>query len=377
MMQPQQGIAPIRVFVLLRHGLNRDSWSSRFRAGEAWDETPYGYGLASERFRLDWSKDRTEGKYGSFLRRAIQRVFGADLLHVLHNLKRIKASDIVWTHTEREYLALLLLTRGRGPFVIAQTVWLWDRWSGFPPLKKRLYRRLLSFADVEIVHSRLNLQVARREAPDRPVVLVPFGTTSVSDDLQRPAVIEKRVRPLLIAAGNDPDRDWRVLAEAARLLRECDLNLYTSSRSALDLDWPSNVAVRQDATVHDIRSAYLAADVVVLPLRPNFHASGATVAGESMSAGKPLVVPEVGGIADYAKGVGCFGYTTGDSESLALAVRAALSATVDPAQIIAKRASRGLTPVDYVRRYELLSLALVHGLEIPPEVSAFSSVPPP
>ncbi|WP_443798338.1 glycosyltransferase, partial [Burkholderia gladioli] len=41
------------------------------------------------------------------------------------------------------------------------------------------------------------------------------------------------------------------------------------------------------------------ADVIVVPLRPNHHASGITVMLEAAAVGKPMIVSDVGGLRDY------------------------------------------------------------------------------
>jgi glycosyltransferase involved in cell wall biosynthesis len=50
------------------------------------------------------------------------------------------------------------------------------------------------------------------------------------------------------------------------------------------------------------RELYDWADLVVVPLRPNFHASGITVVLEAVALGKPLVVTDAGGLKDYFSG---------------------------------------------------------------------------
>ena len=57
---------------------------------------------------------------------------GFDFIHTLRNRDEILRSDVIWTHTEHEYLsvALLLLLKGRkaSPALLAQSVWLLDKW---------------------------------------------------------------------------------------------------------------------------------------------------------------------------------------------------------------------------------------------------------
>lgn len=369
---------PARVFILLRDGLSPAAWSARLADDNAWEDSPYGYGGASAQFSLTWSKDLPTYAWLSFVRRGVQRVFGADILHVLFNLKRIRAAEVVWTHTEREHLALLLLLPfAKYPHVVAQSVWLWDRWDDFGRLRRRVYSVLLRRADIEIVHSRINLNESRRQVTGRRVELVPFGTTSVhegADDGSRTIRAANR-RPQVLSAGNDHDRDWATLAACAREMTSVDFVIFTSAPRALSENWPTNVEIRKSACVREMRAAYVICDLVVLPLQPNKHASGATVAGESMSAGRPLVVAKVGGIEDYVDGPGTHYYDSGDTRSMSSAIWAAIGSSVSHEEIALKRDKRGLTPDDYVRRYEWISAALLCDAKVPETVSAFEAVP--
>ena len=76
----------------------------------------YGYHHAeSDEFRLTYSQDARESKPVRLLRRALKAAFGFDFIHTWRNRDEMLRSDVIWTHTEQEWLsaALMLLLSGR------------------------------------------------------------------------------------------------------------------------------------------------------------------------------------------------------------------------------------------------------------------------
>ena len=53
------------------------------------------------------------------------------------------------------------------------------------------------------------------------------------------------------------------------------------------------------ATAEEVRTLHQWADLVVVPLKPNLHASGLTVVFESISCGVPLICTDTGGLRAY------------------------------------------------------------------------------
>ncbi|MFP3557177.1 glycosyltransferase family 1 protein, partial [Paraburkholderia sp. SIMBA_049] len=75
----------------------------------------YGYHHAeSDEFQLSYSQDAKESKPVRLVRRALKTLLGFDLIHTLRNRDEILRSDVIWTHTEQEWLsaALMLLMNG-------------------------------------------------------------------------------------------------------------------------------------------------------------------------------------------------------------------------------------------------------------------------
>jgi glycosyltransferase involved in cell wall biosynthesis len=364
-----------RVAILLGVGQDPEAWRRRHARGETLDETPYGYERAVRWFDLVWARS-TEGS------RPVERVgaalagrLGFDLLHAWRNRKVLFTADVIWTHTEREHLAVALLQRfrlGRRRVpVLAQSVWLWDEWPGYGRLRRSLVAWLLRSHPVELVHSALNAAASREHVPGRLVLQVPFGTQGVGRAEAPPARAD---RPVVLALGNDRHRDWDLLAAVADALPDLDFVVASSSRRARAAPWGANVVVTPLVGAARLREAYARADAVVLPLGRNLHASGATTAIEAMTAGRPLVVSRAGGIDDYVDGLASM-VGTGDVRGFVEATNAAVAGDA-PGDGPAVVAARGLTQQDYVRRYALVTRALLGRGPWGPEISAFAPVEP-
>jgi glycosyltransferase involved in cell wall biosynthesis len=363
-----------RVAVLLGAQQDPQAWRQRHARGETLDETPYGYERAARWADVVWARSGPEGRPAS--RRvadALAARLGFDLLHAWRNRRILFSADVIWTHTEREHLAVAVLQRlrfGRRRIpVIAQSVWLWDEWPRYGRLRRTFVAWLLRSHPVELVHSALNAAVSREEVPGRRVLQVPFGTQGV-EPVEAPSA--PAGRPVVLALGNDRHRDWGLLAEVARALPDLDFHVASSSRRARGTDWSDNVVVAPITGTQRLREAYARAAAVVLPLQPNRHASGATTAVEAMSADRPLVVSRAGGIDDYVDGLALL-IEPGDVPGFVEATAAAVAGRA-PRNGPEAVAARGLTQVDYVARYELVTSALLGNGSWSPAVSAFAPV---
>ena len=364
------------VVVVLSADQDAVQWRQRHARGETLDETPYGYERAEPLVRLSWTHTSPESGRARRRRRAIAGRLGFDMVHVWRNRRLIRSADAIWTHTEREHLAVALLQlfvrRGRRVPVLAQSVWLWDAWAEWGAVRRRLVAALLRTHTIELVHSRVNRDISRQSVTGRVVELIPFGSaTSAPPMAQQDAGAES----LVLAVGNDADRDWAVLAEAAARLPHARFRVASSSPRAGAVEWPANVTVRPAATRIELIDLYAAASVVVVPLKENRHASGATACIEAISAGRPLVVTAAGGVDDYVRDEARL-VEIGDAEGLASALADALAGRVTaPSADAAER--RGITQRDYVNRYLLVTAWILGRQEWDAAVSEFASVSAP
>lgn len=365
-----------RVLIVLRRGLDPSVWLQRFARGETWDRTPYGYDLAESEFDLSWTTDRPETPLGGALRTALRGLLGFDLVHVWRNRRALQAAEAVWTHTEREHLAVAFL-KWRSPKryparSIAQSVWLWDNWARYSPLRRRFYRKLLAVHDVELVLSRENRDYSKLHAPGRTVLRIPFGTQGVGDQYLRAASGDGTV----LAIGNDRHRDWDLLAAVARAHPQLSFVVSSLSREVRSRPWPSNITVSATGS-RELASVYARASVAVIPLVHNLHASGCTVAIEAISAGIPLVVSDAGGIDEYVSGSGAHLVPVGDVEAFGEAILRAAAAREAAADGPRVYRERGLTQADYVQRYAMITRDVLSGSVIRADAARFVPVAPP
>lgn len=355
---------------MLNRNQDAASWRKRYARGETMDVTPYGYERAEPLFDMSWSTTSSANRIWQSLHHRASRLLGFDVFHVWSNRRLLYRSDVIWTHTEREHLGVALLQRFRPRSrripVLAQSVWLWDEWVSWGWMRRRFVSWLLSTHPVEVVHSRVSEKYAHREVSGRRVVAIPFGSAAVTRD---PAVSQSKRRQIL-AVGNDTHRDWATFAAAASLLDDVDIRIASRSKEARDLSWPEHVTIAPTGSHDDLAELYRRADVVVIPTKPNLHASGSTACIEALAARCRVVVTAVGGIDDYCGDEAIY-VPPGDAQALAAGIRNGMAqdAITSDSWI-----ERGLTQGDYVARYVLLTRWLLGEIPWPEEVGSFAPV---
>ncbi|MDE1184668.1 glycosyltransferase [Paraburkholderia sp.] len=288
---------PTNIHVHLYYGID----PRRFRNGEK-PGCIYGYHHArSDALSVTYSHDHPEGRLLSVVRRGLKAVIGFDMIHTFRNRAALAEADVIWTHTEREYLSvalLLMLTRReRQPLLLAQSVWLLDLWKNLSLPKRLFYTWLLRRADMLTTLTTRNAALVK-EFWGRKATVVLYGLNT--DDFPvRPATEWKPHSPLRVAAiGNDRDRDWGTLMKAFANDPAYDVRIATR-RKVAQQDKPSNVTITNVNGLPAQREFYDWADVIVVPLHPNYHASGITVMLEAVAMGKPVVATAGGGLEDY------------------------------------------------------------------------------
>jgi hypothetical protein len=222
---------PIRVFVHLAHGFGASQWEAKWKRSEIIginDRLPYGYFWAREdRCLVEYSEDKEEWLVGKLVRLGIRALLGFDFVHAWRNRRGIGRAEVVWTHTESQYLAVLLLfqarRRTRRPKLIAQSVWLFDRWDRLSRPRRWFYAWLMRQADVLTVHSPDNLQRARELFPMCRSEIVPFGIRTEPIRSREPRKPHCPIR--VLSLGNDRHRDWMTLVDAIKGWEQCELRL--------------------------------------------------------------------------------------------------------------------------------------------------------
>ena len=293
----------INVYVHLAYGFDAVKWQQAWQAGTKIglnEEFPYGYHHA-EAFgaRVVYSTDYRENALQKYLRYALRVVAGFDFIHAWRNRRHMLAADVVWTHTESQSLAVLLVF-GLGkaaprPKIIAQSVWLYDEWPRFNWVKQAFYRKLLRTADILSVHSPLNRDVAIGLFPRQRIELVKFGIKADFDQMSKSSPLGRPIR--VLSLGNDRHRDWDTLISAVRNQPGVEAKFATASLKPL-AD-ASNIAVVRARDNFELFGLFDWADVVVVALKPNLHASGITVIEEAVILGLPVICSREGGLDAY------------------------------------------------------------------------------
>jgi glycosyltransferase involved in cell wall biosynthesis len=293
--------------VLLAHGYGAASWNSRFRAGKIIglnEEYAYGYhNAAKEGFDVRYSEDLPEGPIGKLWRYVVRALLGFDFVHAWRNRNAFFAADVVWTHTESMSLAAGLLCQlhrhKKTPKLILQSVWLCDHWEQFSALKRRFYTTLLANADVLTFLSPLNAAKAREIFPNNRCEFVRFGIPSACLTAPR---APRSVRPLqLLSLGNDRHRDWTTLVEAVRDQQDINLVIVSGTAPQSLVNDKANCRITSPKQNSELNALFEAADIIVVPLTENLHASGITVVEEAIVKGCSLIVTDVGGLRGYVE----------------------------------------------------------------------------
>ncbi len=290
-------------YVHLAYGIDAAKYRERYRAGQVPDETPYGFHHAdSMGWQVVFSTDHAESAALRSLRKILIRLVGFDLVHAFRNRAHIRSADIVWTMEEIEYLAvcaLPYLSPMPRPRLIAQTIWMFNRWERCSTLRRWMLRRLFARADLLTFHSREYLDLLARLAPGVTPHLLPFGISLDSFPWTEPAPPRERSQALrVLSMGNDPTRDWPTLLAAFGNQAEFEVKVVSGQLSDAAIAAYRNVVCPRNPTMEEFRDLYRWADVVVVPMVRNLY-SGITVALEAASMGVPVVASHTGGIPTY------------------------------------------------------------------------------
>ncbi|HEX5319415.1 MAG TPA: family 16 glycosylhydrolase [Stellaceae bacterium] len=360
--------ARIRVFVQLARGFGAHHWKTRWTKGEIIglnDCLPYGYFWAEKHGCIvEYSEDKRESRLGAVLRLGVRAALGFDYVHAWRNRRGIFGADVVWTHTESQYLAVLLLRgrpRSRRPKVIAQSVWLFDRWCSLSAARRWFYRKLMLRADILTVLSPENLRRAREIFPTRRAEMVLFGVCTEHGLVREFPPMHSPVR--ILSLGNDRHRDWPTLVAAVKGWDACCLRIASATIDRRLAENAPSIEIVRPKRNEELLSLYDWADIAVVPLRSNLHASGITVVEEAITRGVPVICTDTGGLTAYFA-VDEVKYVP---EGQPGAIRDAITVLANDDRgrdAMVKRAqarviSAGLTSRDFARRHAELSRELL------------------
>jgi glycosyltransferase involved in cell wall biosynthesis len=277
----------------------------------------------------------------------------------------MKDADVIWTHTESQFLAILMLFRlkrnVRRPKLIAQSVWLFDHWSRFTAPRRWLFASLIRQADILTVLSPKNLAIAKRLFPKIRSELVLFGITA--DTKIEPVLRPRKDSLNIVSLGNDVHRDWDLLIEAVADEPGWTLKIASQKVKPSAIGDTRNIEVTSLKTNDELFALYRWADLLVLAIKPNLHASGITVLEEAALLGVPIVCSDAGGLRAYFSDPEIRFVPPQDVTALKTAIRE-LAADPDARLTLAEKAqarmgSSGLSSESYVRRHVEISRELL------------------
>lgn len=318
-----------KVFVQLAWGQDARQWRERWEDQSLIginDPSPYGYERAARMgCEVAFSQRKAEHLPGRLLRLAFRALLGFDYLHARRNAQAILASDVVWTHTESQYLAVAMILAmqpkargGRQPLLLGQSVWLFDQWPRFSRLRRAFYRRLIREVDVLTVHSPENLALAQRLFPEKWIELVRFGIPSE----QSMAPTLRNAHPArIICLGNDRHRDWQTVLKALRNQDGIELTIVSQTAPASLVRGASNCRIVQVRNNEQLLELFSQASFTIVPLKPNLHASGITTMQEAALRGVPIIASDTGGLRAYFDDSAVQYVRPGDAGELRAAVR--------------------------------------------------------
>ncbi|WP_437586917.1 glycosyltransferase [Sorangium sp. So ce1000] len=317
----------MHVFVHLSASQDAEEWTRRWSAGTLIginERKPYGYDRAEAHgCNVVFSRAHAERLPARTLRLGVRALLGFDLVHAFRNRAEIQRADVIWTHTESQHLGVLATLRilegfrcepGRSPVLIAQCVWLFDGAVRKLDPRSLLWRALLARADAITVLSSENLRVARGMFPNNHTELVRFG---IRVDEMVPARRRARSGPLrIVAVGNDRHRDWSTLVAAVRDFEACSARIVSQTAPRSTGRGCARIELLRVSRNEELAELYDWADVAVVPLKHNLHASGITVIEEALVRGLPVVATDTGGLRSYFADDELFYCAVGDPGSL-------------------------------------------------------------
>lgn len=273
-------------------------YAREFDAGLVPDRVPYGL----ENLPAGWSLKPTQPRGDNWLvaqlRRAVRHATQIDFISAIQEQYSLRHSDVIYAHTEMQSLAaafVLMLSGARGPLLVAQSVWLFAELPDRNWLARWVTRKLLRRVDIFVHNARPNLLRAEQLLPDQRHCYVPFGVSlTFADGTSRNPDVSV---PLILSVGGDRARDWATFAEAVdQLQMEIRVRIATGSRL---VGQSANTVVRRTQSIAELKDLYRSATCMVIPVRPNSHASGITAILEAAAAGTPVIASRCGGLEDY------------------------------------------------------------------------------
>lgn len=295
----------VRVFVHLAAGHDAIEWKRNWEKQTLLginDASPYGYARADTMGCLvTFSQTFPEMALSKYLRLALRVLFGFDIVHAYRNRHAILASNVVWTHTESQFLAIALLMRVQGkasrrPKIIGQAVWLLDRWPRLNFIQRWVYKDLIKEIDVLTVLSPENRAIAARLFPGTRIEFIRFG---IPNEVREETAVRNNHPLKVLCLGNDRHRDWDTAVHALANQDGIEVTIVSRTAKRSLCFGASNVRIQTVSSNDELKRLFRTASLMLVPLKANHHASGITVLQEAALLGLPIISTDTGGLRAY------------------------------------------------------------------------------
>ncbi len=264
---------------------NPEAWEARHAAGEVPSRWPYGLDALSAFAETTVIPLAAPGR----LTRALSRL-------PVSRPRSTAVADRVALAWDENIARRMLSSKLPDARRFSGLIWLTDRPDPDSPEVARLTASLRALDGIFVLSSGQLDAVERLLPGGPPVTHVPFGV-----DHEFFSAAPYPERPLVLSVGGDRDRDPETLFTALEIVHasapDVDLVVQTSSTATP----PDGVTVLAKVTHRELRDLYARASLVAIATRPNLHVSGMTVSLEAMASGRPVVLTDSPGAADYVE----------------------------------------------------------------------------
>ncbi len=350
-----------RVFIALTHTLDTSEWKRRHEMGEVPDSSPYGlHRLCQHELDVTFSHPGT--RFPQLRALAVPRLHSQtsdiEVSHVAENWRQMRSShtDAVFCYDERTGLPAMALPDRKIAPVISGVAWL--RRASADARLRWLARRGLPRADALFTQCAPMVDVIAGEwsVPSSRVHYIPLGIDT--DFYAHQPLPDPADDPVVVSAGEDPFRDHELLITAVEMTRakySTRLELATGLPVSASGDWATVYTERMNGRMRDL---YRRSTLVAIALKPTLTGSGLTVVLEAMASGRPVVVTDNPGVAEYVEhGRTGLLVPPGDPRAFADAIESLLAdrdRTVEMGENAAKVARESLTSSDMSREFARL-----------------------
>jgi glycosyltransferase involved in cell wall biosynthesis len=325
--------------------------------------------LAEREFAIRHSLEPAFAPTGAHraLDRALRRTvalgggYGGDFATVMASRSAANAADVVLSTVDTVGIPAALLGQARvlrRPLVYVSIGLLGRIERLRNGAARRLYRRAVARSAAVVAYGHAEAEALREWLGDAtPVHFVPFG---VDTGYFRPADETPDVD--VLSVGNDPQRDYALLASVARRLPDRRFDVVASGDQVRALaGGVPNVTATSDVPFAEVRGRFARARVVALPVRDNLYSGATTTLLQAMAMGKPVVVSRTAAIADgygFEDGVDCRLIPPGDEDAFAAAVEGLLGNPSEAAALGARAREAAVQRLGWERYVDALGSVL-------------------